>query len=159
MCWTFLVSCPKWWKHLTKTCALGKGRKNYVVVLTGNLQGNNTLATLMSRLFHLLKLKHLVILFQHDKELTCLFLILFSMRKTSSAFCLTSYVLHSAPHPVPVKSHASMESLLSALQSCSQSPHDCGLCQSLVALPTDPKLPLNIVMTSILKDSSNFLLM
>lgn len=73
-----------------KTCAIGEGGKNYVAVLTGNLQDSDTLATLMSRLFDLLKLKHLVILFQHDKELTCLFLILFSMRKTSSAFCLTS---------------------------------------------------------------------
>lgn len=75
---------------MTKTGALGKGGKNYVVVLTGNLQDSNTLATPMSRLFHLLKLKHLVILFKHDKELTCSFLILFSMRKTSSAFRLTS---------------------------------------------------------------------
>ena len=73
-----------------KTSAIGKGGNNYVAVLTGNLQDNNTLATLMSRLLDFLKLKHLVILFQHDKELTCLFLILFSMRKTSSAFCLTS---------------------------------------------------------------------
>lgn len=79
-----------------KSVSHWEGWREYGAILTQNLQESDRLAIQMSKLLHLFKLKHLVVLFQNDKGLICMFLILFSVRKTSSAFCLISqfYTAH-----------------------------------------------------------------
>lgn len=141
-----------------KSVSHWEGWREYVAILTQNLQESDRLAIQMSKLLHLFKLKHLVVLFQNDKGLICMFLILFSVRKPSPAFCLISqfYTMHPtlcswAPTRVW---EAFTPTLIPRLGRVSITM----VSTTLVALPADPKVPLNMAVTSILKDSSSLLL-
>lgn len=146
-------------EDIHQKCVPLEGWKEHVAILTRNLQENDRLATQTSKMFHLLRLKHLVVLFEnYNKGLTCMFLILFSVRKICSAVCFLSQL--NTVHPIQFSwaPHARMRSLHSALISGMGRVSIIIISSSLMVLPADPKVLLNVAVTSIPKDSSSLLL-